>query len=93
MIVMEAFFAFVCVFLALTALVASEASDILSAVISLSVFGVLMAMVFVILQAPDVALTQAVINSGLVTSFFLVAYSQTQKKSLPKQEKDPGDDI
>lgn len=92
MIAMVAFFAFVCVFLALTALVASEARDILSAVISLSVFGVLMAMIFVILQAPDVALTQAVINSGLVTSFFLVAYSQTQKKSLPNHEKDPGDD-
>ena len=91
MIAMTAFFAFVCVFLALTALVASEAEEVLSAVISLSVFGVLMAMVFVILQAPDVALTQAVINSGLVTSFFLVAYSQTQKPNLLEQEQDIGD--
>ncbi len=74
------FFAFLCLFLVVTAVTAAEASDMLSAVIALSVFGVLMATLFVILQAPDVALTQAIINSGLVTSLFLVAYSQTQKR-------------
>ena len=74
------FFAFLCLFLVVRAVTAAEASDMLSAVIALSVFGVLMATLFVILQAPDVALTQAIINSGLVTSLFLVAYSQTQKR-------------
>ncbi|MFP4483123.1 MAG: Na(+)/H(+) antiporter subunit B [Thermovirgaceae bacterium] len=79
------FFAFLCGFLVLTAVVAAEIEDILSAVISLSVFGILLAIAFAILQAPDVALTQAVINSGLVTSLFLVAYSQTEKQDLFKK--------
>ncbi len=74
------FMVFLLAFLVLTAFVASEVEDILGSVIALSVFGVLMAIAFSILQAPDVALTQAVINSGLVTSLFLVAYSQTSKE-------------
>ncbi len=83
------FFAFLAAFLIVTALTASEARDMLSAVIALSVFGILMAIIFVILQAPDVALTQAIINSGLVTSLFLVAYSQTQKRGDdPDREND-----
>lgn len=83
------FFTFLAAFLIVTALTASEARDILSAVIALSVFGILMAIIFVILQAPDVALTQAIINSGLVTSLFLVAYSQTQKRGDdPDREND-----
>lgn len=84
-----AFFTFLAAFLVVTALTASEAQDMLSAVIALSVFGVLMAIIFVILQAPDVALTQAIINSGLVTSLFLVAYSQTRKRGDdPDREED-----
>ena len=74
------FWIFVHLFLFLTAFTAAEARDMLSAVIALSVFGILLAMVFALLQAPDVALTQAVVNSGLLTSLFLVAYSQTRKK-------------
>jgi multicomponent Na+:H+ antiporter subunit B len=82
------FYSFVCFFLILTALVASEIKDILSAVISLSVFSVLLAIAFVVLQAPDVALTQAVISSGLITSLFLVAYSQTQKESRRENDEE-----
>lgn len=82
------FYSFVCFFLILTALVASEIKDILSAVISLSVFSVLLTIAFVALQAPDVALTQAVISSGLITSLFLVAYSQTQKESRRENDEE-----
>ncbi|MCF4114748.1 MULTISPECIES: Na(+)/H(+) antiporter subunit B [Dethiosulfovibrio] len=71
---------FICAFLVFTAIVAAEAEDILSSVITLSVFGVLLAILFALFRAPDVALTQAIINSGLVTSLFLVAYSQTEKR-------------
>lgn len=81
-------FAFLCLFLVITALVSSEAEEMLSAVIALSIFGVLLAILFATLQAPDVALTQAIINSGLVTSLFLVAYSQTGKKRDSPDKKD-----
>ena len=80
---------FLLAFMILAAFAASALEDILGAVIALSVFGVLMAIAFSILQAPDVALTQAVINSGLVTSLFLVAYSQTRKESPAGREGAP----
>jgi multicomponent Na+:H+ antiporter subunit B len=71
------------VFILLTAGVAVFLEDLLSSFISLSVTGVLMATAFALLRAPDVALTQAIINSGLVTSLLLVAYSQTRKNPHP----------
>jgi multicomponent Na+:H+ antiporter subunit B len=80
------FMAFLYVFLIATALTASWIGDILSAVIALSVFGILLATAFAILQAPDVALTQAVINSGIVTALFLVAFSQTEKPGCYREE-------
>lgn len=80
------FLVFLYGFLIVTAVVASLIDDILSAVIALSIFGILLAIVFAILQAPDVALTQAVINSGLLTSIFLVAYSQTKKGERPPKK-------
>ncbi len=72
-------------FILLTAAVAVFLEDLLSSFISLSVMGVLMATVFALLRAPDVALTQAIINSGLVTSLLLVAYSQTRKTPRPPE--------
>ncbi len=72
-------------FIAVTALVAVLLEDLLSAFITLSFTGVLMATVFALLRAPDVALTQAIINSGLVTSLLLVAYSQTRKIPHPPE--------
>lgn len=80
------FLVFLYGFLIATAVVAALIDDILSAVIALSVFGILMAIIFAVLQAPDVALTQAVINSGLLTSLFLVAYSQTEKGERPEKK-------
>lgn len=84
------FFAFLSSFLVVAAIVAAEAEEMLSAVIALSVFGALLAILFAILRAPDVALTQAIINSGLVTSLFLVAYSQTGKRGDDRDGEDRG---
>ena len=78
------FLVFLFSFIVISALVAIELEDTLSSIISLTVFGVLLAIAFAILQAPDVALTQAVVNSGLVTSFFIVAYSRTQKDYIDR---------
>ena len=82
------FMIFLYVFLIAPALLISAINDILSAVITLSVFGILLATAFAILQAPDVALTQAVINSGIVTALFLVAFSQTEKPECYSEEEE-----
>jgi multicomponent Na+:H+ antiporter subunit B len=81
--VSEPLLAFLYFFILLTAFVAVFLDDLLSSFISLSVTGVLMATVFALLRAPDVALTQAIINSGLITSLLLVAYSHTRRTPLP----------
>ena len=82
------FVVFLYVFLVGASLAASLINDILSSVIALSIFGILLSTAFAIMQAPDVALTQAVINSGIITAVFLAAYSQTEKPGCYGEEPD-----
>lgn len=51
---------------------------VINSVISLSVFSVTLAAVFLIHQAPDVAMAEAVVGGGLMTALFLVTISRTQ---------------
>jgi len=51
---------------------------VINSVISLSVFSVTLAVVFLIHQAPDVAMAEAVVGAGLTTALFLVTISRTQ---------------
>jgi len=53
------------------ALLAIESKKLLNSVIFLSITSLLSVVEFVIMKAPDVAITQAVIGSGLMTSLFL----------------------
>ena len=50
---------------------------VINSVISLSVFSVSLAALFVIYQAPDVAMAEAVVGAGLMTALFLVAITRT----------------
>ncbi len=60
--------------------------SILNSIISLGVFGALMAAVFVVYQAPDVAMAQAVVGAGLITSFFVVTLSKTSAGAKSEPE-------
>ncbi len=51
---------------------------VINSVISLSVFSVTLAAIFLIHQAPDVAMAEAVVGAGLTTALFLVTISRTQ---------------
>lgn len=51
---------------------------VINSVISLSVFSVTLAAVFLMYQAPDVAMAEAVVGAGLMTALFLVTISRTQ---------------
>ena len=75
----EALVVAILAFMLISAIVAVSMKDVLSSVIALKVFGVLLTILFVMMQAPDVALTQAVINSGLLPALFLVSYSRIRK--------------
>lgn len=55
----------------LFALMAIESKKMLNSIIFLSITSLLSVVEFVIMKAPDVAITQAVIGSGLMTSLFV----------------------
>lgn len=52
---------------------------IIHAVVALSVFSITTAVIFVLLQAPDVAMTEAVIGAGLVTAFFILTLNKIEE--------------
>lgn len=54
-------------------LLAIHAKEVMRAVIYLSFISMLAVVGFVIMQAPDVAITEAVIGSGLSTALFVFA--------------------
>lgn len=70
----------VLVFLVLAAAIAAvEMKDPLAAVISFSIMGSLLAVIYALLKAPDVAIAEAAIGAGLITAFFIVAINKIQQ--------------
>ncbi len=59
------------VLMALFAVVTLFSRKIFTAVIGLSIISLLAVVAFVLMRAPDVAITEAVIGSGLVTALFV----------------------
>ena len=64
----------------ISAIIAVKSEGILSSVIALGVTGSLMALEFVILHAPDVAISEAAVGAVLSTAIFLIAIRKTTKK-------------
>ncbi|MBQ3921337.1 MAG: DUF4040 domain-containing protein [Firmicutes bacterium] len=52
----------------------------LSSVIALGIAGALTALEFVILEAPDVAISEAAVGAVLTTAIFVIAVRKTTKK-------------
>lgn len=65
-------------FLIVSAGAAIAFRNVLHSVLSLSVFSITLAVLFVIYQAPDAAMAEAVVGAGLVTALFLVTISKTR---------------
>ncbi|MBM7556647.1 Na(+)/H(+) antiporter subunit B [Halanaerobacter jeridensis] len=59
------------------ALVVVFADNLVSSVIGLSIFSSSLVVIFVIFQAPDVALTEIVIGSGITTGLFIITIDKT----------------
>ncbi len=68
------------VFLLVTAVFAVATRYVLHAVLSLSIFGILLSVLFVMYQAPDVAMAEAVVGAGLMTALFVVTISKTTNR-------------
>ena len=63
-----------------SAALAVFSKKILTSVIALGVTGVFMALDFILLQAPDVAIAEAAVGAVLSTAIFVIAVKKTTKK-------------
>lgn len=66
-------------FLVLLSIIVVFARDLLVASIVLSVYSLIMAIMFTQLNAPDVALTEATVGAGISTILFVVTIAKTTR--------------
>jgi len=59
--------------------VAAETRDLLVAIVALGIVGLVVAMYFYFLQAPDVAMTQAVVGISLAAAFYILGVRRTKR--------------
>ncbi len=67
-------FLFILVTMAIWAI---EVKDLINAVIMLSVFSLVMSIIFYYLKAPDVAMAEAAVGAGVSTVIFMTAIYRT----------------
>ena len=64
----------------LAALISLFYRDLLASVISYSVFGLVMTVLFFLLDAPDVAIAEAAIGAALTVCIFVIAIRMTRRR-------------
>ncbi len=67
------------IFLVICALAVARTTDLLGAVIISAAFSLIMAILWVQLEAPDVAMTEAAIGGGVTTLLFIAVISKTRR--------------
>ena len=70
----------VCLILVIFAFLALESRDLMNAVVFLSILSLFAVLAFVLMKAPDVAITEAVIGSGVVTALFVAVLMKVKKR-------------
>lgn len=66
--------------LILMTFLAIELKDLLYAVVILAGASVTLAVIFYMLQAPDIAITEAAVNAGVATAIYVIAISKTKRE-------------
>ncbi|KAB3534152.1 DUF4040 domain-containing protein [Alkaliphilus pronyensis] len=67
------------VFLIVCAIAVERTKDLLSAVIIFDAYSLTMAVLWLLLKAPDIALTEAAIGAGVTTILFVSVISRTRR--------------
>lgn len=67
-------------FLVVCALMAVKLRDLLDSIIVLAGYSLIMALTWVEMNAPDVALTEAAVGAGVTTFLFIAALSKTVRR-------------
>jgi len=68
------------VFLLVLIIMAIEFKDLLYSVIILTGASTTLAVIFYMLQAPDIAITQAAVGAGISTVLYVIAISRTRRE-------------
>jgi len=68
------------VFLFVLTIMAIEFKDLLYSVIILTGASTTLAVIFYMLQAPDIAITQAAVGAGISTVLYVIAISRTRRE-------------
>jgi uncharacterized MnhB-related membrane protein len=68
------------VFLLVLIIMAIEFKDLLYSVIILTGASITLAVIFYMLQAPDIAITQAAVGAGISTVLYVIAISRTRRE-------------
>jgi uncharacterized MnhB-related membrane protein len=67
------------IFLIICALAVEKTKDLLSAVVIFSAYSLMMSVLWLILNTPDVALTEAAIGAGVTTILFIAVIGRTER--------------
>ncbi|WP_041605927.1 Na(+)/H(+) antiporter subunit B [Halothermothrix orenii] len=67
------------VFLVVTATITVCFRNILNSVLAFSIFSIVLSILYLVYQAPDVSLAEAVIGAGINTAIFITAISQVRR--------------
>ncbi len=70
---------FLVLLLVLTAFAVERTKDLLSAVIVFAAFSLVLSVLWLILKAPDVALTEAAVGAGITTVILLAVLAKTER--------------
>lgn len=68
------------IFLFVLSVIAIELKDLLYSVIVLAGASITLAVIFYMLQAPDIAITQAAVGAGVTTVLFVIAIRRTRRE-------------
>lgn len=70
---------FLLIFIIATALAVVRTKDLLAAALIFSTYSLIMCIIWVQLNAPDIAMTEAAVGAGITTVLFIIAISKTTR--------------
>ena len=84
---------FLLTFLVVCALAVSASRNLLSAVIIFMAYSLIMAVLWVLLQAPDLAVTEAAVGAGVTSVLFFVTLQRmgALRHNPPPEDREPED--
>lgn len=71
--------ALIIIFLILAAIFVERTKDLLAAIIIFSAYSLVISLLWLFLQTPDIALTEAAIGAGVTTVLFVAVLARTKR--------------